>query len=785
MFLHNFLISFRNIKRNKGTFFINLIGLSSGLACAILIYLWVYDELNFDKFHKKDNQLFQVMVRNKVSNGIEISNATSSILANTLAEELPEVEYAITAGPPDQKKSMLSFEDKMIKAVVLYAGRDFFNVFSFNLMQGNENQVLSDGNNIIISEEIAMKLFNTDINIVGKAIEFDSKNKYIISGVFKGTPQNSSVQFDVVLPFEVMKKKFPGIDAWGQNYFNTFLILKAGTNIDQFDKKIGEILKKKTDSETSSLFIKPFSGQYLYGKYVNGVQAGGRIEYVKLFSLIAIFILVIACINFMNLSTARASLRIKEVGIKKSFGANRKSLVFRFMGESMLMAFLSLLVAIGLVILFIPQFSEITGKNITLNFNKNLVASVLGITLFAGFISGSYPALFLSSFSPAIILKGKLNNSRSELWIRKGLVIFQFTLSVILIVSVLVVYKQIEFIQKKNPGFDKNNVIYFEKEGKISNNLDTFISEAKNIPGVTNASSISWNLVGNQGSTDGLKWNGKNPADRISFYLQYINYDLIETFGIEIKEGRTFSRDYGQDQSKIIFNETAVKIMGLKNPVGEIVNLWGYDRQIIGVTKDFNFESLHEEVKPSFFLLSPLNTSQIIVKINAGTENGTIPKLEKLYQKYNPGFLLDYKYLDQDYQAQYVAEKRVANLSRNFAWLAILISCLGLFGLAAFSAERRIKEIGLRKINGASSLSIACLLSTDFIKIILLSILFALPISYLITKSWLDSFAFKTLLSWWIFVLAGCAALFIAFVTVSWQSFRAATMNPVETLRYE
>ena len=784
MFFHNVLISFRNIKHNKGTFFINLIGLSSGLACAILIYLWVYDELNFDKFHKKDNQLFQVMVRNKVSNGIEISNATSSILANTLAEELPEVEYSITAGPPDQKKSMLSFEDKMIKAVVQYAGRYFFNVFSFNLLQGNENQVLSDGNNIVISEEIAMKLFNTKVNIVGKAIEFDSKNKYIISGVFKGTPKNSSIQFDVVLPFDIMKKKFPGIDAWGQNYFNTFLILKAGTNIAQFDKKIGEILKKKTDNETSSLFIKPFSEQYLYGKYVNGVQAGGRIEYVKLFSLIAIFILVIACINFMNLSTAKASLRIKEVGIKKSFGANRKSLVFRFMGESMLMAFLSLLVAIGLVILFIPQFNEITGKSITLNFNKNLVASVLGITFFAGFVSGSYPALFLSSSSPAVILKGKLNNSRSELWIRKGLVIFQFTLSVILIVSVLVVYKQIEFIQKKNPGFDKDNVIYFEKEGKISNNLDTFISEAKNIPGVTNASCISWNLVGNQGSTDGLKWKGKNPADRISFYLQYIDYDLIETFGIEMKEGRSFSRDFDQDQSKIIFNETSVKIMGLKNPIGEIVNLWGYDRQIVGVTKDFNFESLHEEVKPSFFLLSR-NNSQIIVKINAGTEKATIPKLEKLYQEYNPGFLLDFKFMDQDYQEQYVAEKRVANLSRNFAWLAILISCLGLFGLAAFSAERRIKEIGLRKINGASSLSIICLLSTDFIKIILVSILIALPISYCITKSWLDSFAYKTPLSWWIFGLSGIIALGIAILTVSLQTWRAASRNPVDALRYE
>jgi putative ABC transport system permease protein len=318
MILHNFLISFRNIKRNKSTFFINLIGLSSGLACALLIYLWVNDELNFDKFHKKDSQLFQVMERNQVSNGVEITGATSCILAETLAKEMPEVEYAITANPPDQKKSMLSFEDKAIKASALYSSKDYFSGFYFNLIQGNEKQVLLDENNIVISEEIAKRLFNTTENIVGKTIEIDNKKQYLVSGVFKGTPPNSSIQFDVVLPFEVVKKKFPGIDTWGQNYFNTFLILKAGTNIAQFNKKISDIIQKKTNNKSSTLFIKHYSEQYLYGKYVNGVQTGGRIEYVKLFSMIAIFILVIACINFMNLSTARASLRIKEVGIKKS-----------------------------------------------------------------------------------------------------------------------------------------------------------------------------------------------------------------------------------------------------------------------------------------------------------------------------------------------------------------------------------------------------------------------------------------------------------------------------------
>jgi len=785
MFKHNLLVSYRNFKHSKSTFFINLIGLSTGLACALLIFLWVNDEMSFDKFHKNEGQLFQVMTLTQMSNGIETSWSTSCILAENLAKELPEVQNAVTVSPPENSKSLLSYESNFIKASAIYAGEEYFNVFSYNLINGDDQQVLSLENSIVISEELAMKLFHSTENVIGKTIQLDLKTLCSVTGIFEGTPANSTVQFDCVLPYQQVIKKYPGIDAWGENYWNTFLVLHKGTDINQFNKKISDVFQKKSNNITATLFVRPYSAQYLYDKYENGVQSGGRIEYVKLFSAIALFILLIACINFMNLSTAKASGRLKETGIKKATGANRMSIVFQFLQESVLMSFLSLIAALAFVAIILPQFNSFTGKHLALRFDTNLILAGLSITLFTGLLSGSYPALFLSSLSPKSMLTRKLKNSLGELWIRKGLVIFQFAVSVILIISVLVVYKQIGFIQTKNPGYDIEHVICFEKEGGLGNNLEAFLSQMKNIPGVVNASSMSWNLVGNEGSTDGVHWKGKNADDRTSFFLQYVNFDLLETLGIDMKEGRTFSRDFGSDQTTIIFNEAAVKSMGIQNPVGETVNLWGQDKQIIGVTKDFHFQSLHEEIRPSFFVLYSGNNSQIVVKIKAGMEGETLNRLRNFYQEYNPGFPFDFKFLDENYQAQYVAEKRFAILSRYFAGLAILISCLGLFGLAAYSAEKRNKEIGIRKINGATAVDIINLLSGEFIRIVSISILIAFPVSFLIARNWLDSFAYRTTLSLWIFILAGLAALSIVIITVGGQSWRAASRNPVESLRYE
>jgi ABC-type antimicrobial peptide transport system permease subunit len=402
-------------------------------------------------------------------------------------------------------------------------------------------------------------------------------------------------------------------------------------------------------------------------------------------------------------------------------------------------------------------------------------------------MAGSYPALYLSGFNPITMLKGKLPTSAGEIWVRKGLVVFQFALSIILIVGVLVVYKQIEFVQSQHLGYDKENVILIDKEGKLwnSNNQNTFLEEVKNIPGIVNASSIGHNMAGHNSGTTGIKWEGKDPNDNTEFENVAVNYGMIETLAIDIKEGRTFSKEFGADSTKIIFNEAAIRFMNLTNPVRKVVKLWGNDVEIIGVTKDFHFESLHEKVKPLFFRLNPNHTNSIMVRIHAGSEKETISALQKKYESYNPGFIFEYKFLDQNYEAQYEAEKKVSSLSQYFAGLAILISCLGLFGLASFTAERRRKEIGIRKVLGSTQLSIVYLLSGEFTRMVLISMIIALPLSYLLLSYWLTNFAFQIDLKAWYFIGAGLLALVIAWLTVGTQAIRAAKANPVHSLRSE
>ena len=784
MLRHSLLLLYRNFKRFKSTFFINLLGLSSGLACTLLIYLWVNDELNVDKFHRNDKRLFQVMVHEFNDKDIKTTGTTLHGMAKVLAEEMPEIEYAAVTTPPLFFPTFtLAAQDTHVKGVGKFAGKDFFTIFSYLLTVGTESQALTDKNSMVISERLAKSLFHTTQNILGKTVEwqlFHLKRQVFISGVFKDLPANSSEQFDFVLTFDSFED-IMGMSGWEVNWnntepFYTYLTVREGTDVDYFNTKMEGFLKNK-NVQSHSLFIKPYSDNYLYGKYENGVQAGGRIGYVKLFSMIAFLILIIACINFMNLSTAKASVRIKEVGIKKAIGAHRSTLIFQYLGESMLMSLLSLFTAIVLVTLLLPQFSEITGKQLAFHFDRYRILAALGIAIFTGLVAGSYPALYLSGFNPALVLKGKLNTSFGEVWARKGLVIFQFTLSVGFIVSVLIIYKQIEFIQTKNLGYDKDNVIYFETEGRISDHVETFLSEVKQLPGIVNASSMLGDMTAETNGTPGtVSQNGK----LITMNGTCVNYDVLETLGIEMKEGRTFSRDLDSDTLKIIYNEAAIDALGLQDPVGKIID----GSEIVGVAKNFHFQSLHEEVKPFCFRLEPHWATTIMVRVKSGKEE-MVSKLQKLYKTFNPGFDFDYKFLDQTYEAKYAAEKRVAVLSRYFAGLAIVISCLGLFGLAAFSAERRYKEIGIRKVLGSSEWGIVYLLSTDFTKMVIVSIFIALPISYFLTTRWLDGFAYRIELEWWYFVVSGLIALFIAWITVGSQTIKAARINPSECLKNE
>ncbi|MGV8878067.1 MAG: ABC transporter permease [Sphingobacteriaceae bacterium] len=795
MFKHYLLITIRNLNRFKGSFLINLIGLSTGLACTLFIYLWVNDEVQLDKFHEKDSQLFQIMELSKENNELVVHDGTQGILAAAMVKDLPEVEAAVPVMSLEKEGMMVSLStpEKSLKSYGIFAGSDFFNMFSFKLIEGKAALVMKDKNAIVISENIAKGLFGSASNALGKSIEFEvlgKKKQSLISGIFENVPPNSSLKFDFVLTHDLLIN-----DIWtnGQKWWNTgpatYLQLKKGTDVAQFNNKIKNFIKPYDKGTIYTLFTRPYSSAYLYGKYENGVQAGGRYEYVKLFFMIAVFILLIACINFMNLSTAKASRRIKEVGIKKAVGSTRRSLILQFLSEAIFMAFLSLLIAVMLVAMLLPFFNQVTGKQLSMTPDLHLILVVIGVTFLTGIISGSYPAFYLSGFNPVAILKGRPQNAVSELLARKGLVVFQFLVSLVLIVSVMVIYKQMEYVQSKNLGYDKSNIIYFDKEGAVTKNSESFIAALKKLPDIINASAIQQNVVqsglGNGSSTYGISWPGKPNGTLIDFVVRAVDYDMIETLGIKFKEGRSFSKTFGSDSIGLIFNEAAIKVMGLKKPIGTPIKMWDQNMSIIGVVKDFHMTSLHQAIAPMVFMYQPRNTSMIMAKLAPGREKETIARVESFYKKFNPGYVFEYKFLDDTYQTQYIAEQRVSILSRYFAGLAILISCLGLFGLAAFNAEVRTKEIGIRKVLGASVSNLMFLLSKDFFKLVILAVVIAFPLSWWAMKSWLSGFVYKIDIGVNVFLTAFAAIVLITILTVSFHAIKAAITNPVKSLRSE
>ncbi|MCW3116676.1 MAG: hypothetical protein JWM28_758 [Chitinophagaceae bacterium] len=788
MIKNYFKIAWRSLIKDRQFTLLNVLGLSAGLACTLLIWLWVEDELSFDKFFEKDSQLYQLMEHRTTAGQTGTSDESSGMLGEVLRARMPEIEYAAAVAPPEWwQKFTLSAGDKNIKATGQYAGPDYFNVFSFKLLAGNKNKVLADKTSIVISDELARRLFNTTENIIGKAIRFQQQQDFFVSGVFEKIPYHSSTQFDFVLSFEYLKDIQGWVTSWNNTGPHNYVLLKKGTDIASFNKRIAPIVTENSGDSTRSAYASRFSDNYLRNTYDHGSRVGGKMEYVRLFSLIAMFILVIACINFMNLSTAKASRRMKEVGIKKVAGARRGQLILQFLTESTMLSLFAMLLAVGIAWVLLPAFNNLTGKQITLGFTPQLIITVLAVTLVTGLLAGSYPALYLSGFKPVQILKGKFQSSVAEVFSRKGLVIFQFTLSVVLIISVLVVYQQIQYIQKTKPGYNKDHVIRFNTEGKLLGSEETFIAELKKIPGVVNAGFTFNNMVGRNFGTYGLGWEGKEPNASIYFEGFGVSYDFIETMDMQMAAGRSFSRNFGDEQTKIILNEAAVKLMHLKDPVGKTIHLNDRPHQVIGVVKDFHFESLHEPVKQSYITLTGGGNTwnKIMVRIKATQEGETLARIQQFYESYNPGFPFDFNFLDESYQKQYLTETRVGVLSKYFAGLAILISCLGLFGLAAFTAQRRQKEIGIRKVIGASVKSITVMLSSDFLKLVLIAVLIAFPLAWLLMNEWLQSFAYRIPIGPGVFFIAGGSMILITLLTVSFQAIKSALVNPVKSLKTE
>jgi putative ABC transport system permease protein len=786
MFRNHLKIAWRNLLKDRQFTFLNVLGLSAGLACTLLIFLWVRDEYSYDRFAQPNGQIYQLMEHRKAAGNLSLTDESSGILGETLIKEMPEIEYAAAVAPPDWWQPFtLSAGEKNLKAIGQYVGKDYFSIFPFPLLQGKPGQVLADKNSIVLSKDLAGKLFGTTDDVVGKKVRFQQDTSFFVSGVFE-LPANSSQQFDFVLSFEYLKDVQNWVKTWENEGPHNFILLKNGTDIDRFNQAIAGVITRNCQDTTRTAFATRFADNYLDNTFIHGAKVDSRIDNVRLFSLIAIFILAIACVNFMNLSTAKATRRLKEVGIKKVMGAGRRQLILQFLIESLLLTLFGLLLAVALAYLLLPQFNQLTGKQIALRFDLPLIIELLVITVFTGLLAGSYPAFYLSGFNPISVLKGRLAASLAGANARKGLVVFQFTLSIVLIVSVLIVYRQVQFIQSIDPGFQKDHVIRFSAEGKILQHQEAFVTQLKNIPGVVNASFTSHSMVGRNYGTTALDWYGKDPRRNVYFEGFMCGYDFIETMGMHMAAGRSYTRNFGDDTTKIIINETAVRAMNLKDPVGKNIRIYGQTRQIAGIVKDFHFESLHEAVRPSFLMLDDGNSwFKVMVRIKGGDEAATIGRIREFYESYNRGFPFSFSFLDDAYQKQYTTEVRAGILSRYFAGLAILISCLGLFGLATFTAQRRQKEIGIRKVVGASTGSIVSLFSAEFLQLVLISVCIAVPLSWWAMTHWLQSFAYRVSIGADVFLIAGGSVVMITLATVAFHAIRAALVNPVKSLRTE
>src|ERR671912_2337498 len=623
MLKHILTIAFRSIKKHKSSFAINLTGLSTGLAFAFLLYLWVQDERSMDKFHANDDRLYQAMVKSTENDLIRVQDHTQGPLSEAMEKDLPEVESAVTVMNLSKEGMDITMKngEKSFKTSGIFSGEALFNVFTFPLISGNSATVLKEKNSIVISEDLAVKLYGTVEGAVGKALQwnaFGNDHLSSVTGVLKNVSKASTLKFDFVLTKQkLLEDIWQNGKQWGNTGPETYLLLKEGVNLTAFNKKIERFIDKYDKNNHFSLFARKYSDAYLYGNYEEGKQAGGRITNVRLFSVIAILLLVIASINFMNLSTAKVSGRLKEIGIKKTVGSSRRSLVFQFLGESLFVTALSTVIALVLVALLIPQFNFITGKQLAFHFSTSQLSMLLIIALITGILSGSYPAFYLSGFKPLETLKGKVQGKIGELFVRKGLVIFQFVISLVLIVSVFIVYRQIEFAQTKPIGYPKENVVYFDMEGKIFENKKNFFDELKRVPGVVQAGGINQSLIREDGgsSTYGIEWPGKIENRNIDFMIRSVDENLVRTLGMQIKEGKSFSDSLGSNNSYLLLNEAAVKVMGLKQPVGTKVKLWGEEKTILGVMKDFHTASVHQPISPLIFKCDPGEVSMAMVRI--------------------------------------------------------------------------------------------------------------------------------------------------------------------------
>ncbi|MCF2501270.1 ABC transporter permease [Dyadobacter chenhuakuii] len=776
----------RNLAKNKMYTAINVFGLALGMACALMIGLWVQDELSYNRFITDAENVFFVRTNSTNRNTGEIGTGevTPGPLQDALSKDIPEVAAATKVNA--WAELLVKVGEKSAKEKGYYATNDFFGVFELPVLKGNPRTALAQTNQIVITEKMADKYFpNTEA--LGKTLQLNNEKFYVVGAVLKDLPDNSTLKFAWVVNWKEQEQ--PWQKTWGNSSFLTYVRLRQNTTQAQAEQSMKGIYKHYTDKDNTTVpILQPITDVYLYGEYKMGKPVGGRIEYVRVFSVVAAFLLLIACINFMNLATARSATRAKEVGVRKVVGALRSSLIGQFLSESVLTSVLAVVLALAGVWLALPGFNQLFGKQLALNLASPAIwAGIIALTMLTGLLAGSYPALFLSALRPIAILKGKIQFGNGPALFRKILVTFQFSLSVFLIVGMLAVSKQMQYLRTKNLGLDRNNVIYLTLEGNFAKpeNMEAFRQEVIRQPAVASATTTAMLPVNIQATSGDLSWPGKDPSLETNVTAMTVGADFVKTMNIKLVDGRDFRAGSAADSSAYLINEATARLMGEKNPVGKEIKFWKGTGRVIGLMKDFHMISLHQAITPLVLTYIPENSGYLLVKTQTGKTEQALAELKNIAKRFNPDYPFDYHFLDDEYENLYRSEQQVNTLVNYFGVLAILISCLGLFGLAAFTAEQRTKEIGVRKVLGASSANIVGLLSSDFLKLILIALILASPLAWWALSSWLGTFAYHTGLSWWIFAISGVVTTSIALLTVSSQAIKAAWLNPVSALRTE
>jgi putative ABC transport system permease protein len=780
MIKNYFKIAWRNILKNKVFSIVNIVGLTSGLFCSLLIYLWISGEMSTDKYHKNIDQLYSVYVTSSLDGKMYGNFSTPSLLHKELKIKVPEIEL-VTAMSNNLYKKTFSNGEKVLKQEGKYVSEDFFSMFSFNFIEGTQTNALSAPNFIAVSKEMAEIFYESANKAIGKTLIFENKKEYKISAVFETSNSNSTEKSDYYLSFNSLFAENPWMNEWKNYSPYTIIQLKEGTDPGKLENKIKNFL---TDYDLEQgLSLQPYGDKYLYADVDND---SGRIEYVRIFGIIAILIMLIACVNFMNLASASSMKRTKEIGVRKVLGAGKISLMIQFLTEATLLSLSSLFFALLLIVLALPAFNQITDKNISL---MDLPISTwfmfLTIAIFTGLLSGSYPAFMLSSFRVTDIFKRKFESNGSTKWIREGLIVFQFTISVVFICSMIIISQQLDFVKNKDVGFDRQNLLAITLSGELLDNFDAFKSEALQFSGVNSITKVSHIPLGEYGTSPEVIWNGKSDDDKSLFTGMVASPDFIETYGVELIQGRGFIHN-NPDNIEYIINETALKLMNLENPIGQSLSFWGKPGTIVGIVKDFHFSSLKESIFP--LVLRSEGYAEFFVafvRYNPNHLKQTLASLSVLHADLNPSFPFEYKFIDQEYNKLYKSETIFYKLTKYFSILAILISCLGLFGLVIFTAEQRTKEIGVRKILGASVFTITSLITRDFLKLVVLGILIGSPIAWYIMDKWLINFEYKINMPWWAFGLTSILIIGIALFTISFESIKAGLSNPIKSLRTE